>query len=158
MAGTLQLAGLISLLSDRDYQRACPRQREPTTDGQRTAARAFIVEHEQTVAPKESRAALAWWNANVTGRDQDFQAKELAQNQLDAELSDPQKFARLKELKASSIRDPLLARQIAVLYLLYLEKQVDPELLRQITAKANAIEKTFNAYRASCERPIDHRQ
>ena len=42
-----------------------------------------------------------------------------------------------------------MARQIAVLYLLYLEKQVDPELLRQITAKANAIEKTFNAYRAN---------
>ena len=32
--------------------------------------------------------------------------------------------------------------------LLYLEKQVDPELLKQITAKANLIEKTFNGYRA----------
>jgi peptidyl-dipeptidase A len=127
---------------------------EPKTntagDGDAEAkARAFIHEHEQTVAPKERETALTWWNANVTGRDQDFQAKELAQNQLDAELSNPQKFARLKELKASSIRDPLLARQIAVLSLLYLEKQVDPKLLRQITAKANAIEKTFNAYRAS---------
>ena len=36
-----------------------------------------------------------------------------------------------------------------MLYLQYLEKQVEPELLRQITAKANGIEKTFNAYRAS---------
>ncbi len=53
-------------------------------------------------------------------------------------------------------RSPIrsLARQIDVLYLLYLEKQVDPELLQQITAKANAIEKAFNAYRAN----VDGRQ
>jgi len=119
-------------------------------DGDNEAkARAFIGEHEQLVVPKERQAALAWWNANVTGRDQDFQAKELAQNQLDVELSNTQRFARLKELKASSIRDPLLARQIAVLYLYYLEKQVDPKLLARITAKANAIEKVFNAHRAN---------
>jgi peptidyl-dipeptidase A len=46
------------------------------------------------------------------------------------------------------VADSLLARQIAVLYLIYLEKQVPPELLRQITAKSNAIEKAFNVYRA----------
>src|SRR5262249_53759924 len=66
-----------------------------------------------------------------------------------AALSDRERFARLKALKGGSIRDPIVARQIAVLYLLYLEKQVDPEHLRQITAKANAIEKTFNTYRAN---------
>ena len=35
-----------------------------------------------------------------------------------------------------------------MLYLIYLEKQVDPALLQKITAKANAIEKAFNVYRA----------
>ena len=44
-----------------------------------------------------------------------------------------------------------MGRQIDVLYLIYLEKQVDPELLKQITAKANSIEKTFNGYRANIE-------
>jgi peptidyl-dipeptidase A len=42
-----------------------------------------------------------------------------------------------------------VARQIDLLYLQYLEKQVDPELLKQITAKANMVEKAFNGYRAS---------
>jgi peptidyl-dipeptidase A len=45
--------------------------------------------------------------------------------------------------------DAKLARQIDVLYLIYLEKQVDPELLKLITAKADSIEKTFNGYRAN---------
>ncbi len=47
-----------------------------------------------------------------------------------------------------SVKDPLLARQIDVLYRIYLEKQVDPELLKRITSKANEIEQAFNVYRA----------
>ena len=40
-----------------------------------------------------------------------------------------------------------MARHIEVLYLEYLAKQVDPELLKQILAKANAVERQFNVYR-----------
>src|SRR4029077_12414119 len=105
-------------------------------------------EHEETIRPKEREVALTWWNANVTGRDEDFKAKEDAQNRLEAALSDRELFARLKAVKEKPLPDPIVARQIAVLYLVYLEKQVDPELLRRITAKANAIERAFNAYRA----------
>ena len=111
-------------------------------------ARRFIAEHEKTVRPIEREASLAWWNANVSGRDEDFQAKEASQNRLDAALADRKRFERLKAIKESPIQDPIVARQVAVLYLIYLEKQVDPELLRAISAKANAIEKEFNAYRA----------
>jgi peptidyl-dipeptidase A len=112
-------------------------------------ARAFIAEHERTIRPLERQAGLAWWNANVSGKDQDFQAKEEAQNRLDAALADRERFARLKTVKEGSIGDATVARQIAILYLIYLEKQVDPMLLRRITAKANAIEKAFNVYRAN---------
>jgi peptidyl-dipeptidase A len=114
-----------------------------------TAARAFIEEHERTIRPLEYAANLAWWNANISGRDEDFKAKEEAQNRLDAALADHSRFDQLKAIKATKLTEPALARQIDVLYLLYLEKQVDPELLKQITAKANAIEKVFNGYRAT---------
>ena len=113
------------------------------------AASAFVQEHERTVRPLEREAALAWWNANVTGRAEDFKAKEDAQNRLDSVLSDRARFAQFKKIDAAKISDPQLAREIKLLYLLYLEKQVDPKLLKQITAKANAVEKTFNAYRAT---------
>ena len=111
-------------------------------------ARAFVAEHEVTVRPLELAASLAWWNANVSGKDVDFQLKENAQNLLDGALADKERFQRLKAAREGGVTDPLLARQIDVLYLMYLEKQVDPALLRQITAKANAVEKAFNAYRA----------
>ncbi len=116
-------------------------------------ARRFIAAHEADVRPLEKAMGLAWWNANVTGKDADFKAKEDAQNQLDAALAQPEKFAKLKSIRQALSRlskpaDPLLVRQIDVLYLQYLEKQVDPALLQQMSAKGNAIEKAFNQYRA----------
>jgi peptidyl-dipeptidase A len=111
-------------------------------------AREFITEHEARIRPLEKAVNLAWWNANVSGKDEDFKAKEQAQNKLDAALADKDRFAELKSIKELKLRDPLLARQIEVLYLMYLEKQVDPELLRKMTAKANAIEQAFNVFRA----------
>ena len=119
-----------------------------TADAEDARAKRFVAEHETRIKPLEKAAALAWWNANVSGKDEDFQAKEDAQNRLDAALSDRHQFATLKALKGEKIDDPILAREIEVLYLLYLEKQVDPALLRKISAKANAVEKAFNAYRA----------
>ena len=64
----LSLTGLSTTMSSANETKA--------DDQPLVAARAFIAEHERTVRPLEQEAALAWWNANVTGRDQDFQAKE----------------------------------------------------------------------------------
>ena len=110
----------------------------------------IVGQYETKVAPLEKAAALAWWNANVSGKDADFAAKEEAQNRLDAALADHATFDQLKMLKGK-VKNPILAREVDVLYLIYLEKQVDPALLRKITAKANAVEKAFNAYRAQVD-------
>src|SRR5438132_5586954 len=98
-------------------------------------ARKFIAEHEASIRPLEKAANLAWWNANVSGKDEDFKAKEEAQNRLDQALAERSRFADLKSIRQSKPGDSLLAREIDVLYLMYLEKQVDPELLKKMTAK-----------------------
>jgi peptidyl-dipeptidase A len=119
------------------------------------AAAAFIKDHVAKLRPLEVQAGVAWWNANVTGKDEDFKKKEDAQNAIDAALSDKKAFARLKPLKTAAdrgeIKDALAARQVQLLYLQYLEKQVEPELLKKITAKANAVEQTFNVFRAKVD-------
>jgi len=118
-------------------------------------AKKFIAEHERKIRPLDIAAGQAWWNANVTGSDADFKKKEEAQNKIDEALADRDTFKKLKELKAAKdkglIDEVLTARAIDVLYLLYLEKQVDPELLKQITSKANAVEQKFNVYRAKVD-------
>ncbi len=111
-------------------------------------ARGFVVEHEAHIRPLEIEVARAWWNANTSGKDDAFAAKESAENRLNEALADTQRFAQLKQIHAGRIDDPLLARQIQLLYLQYLEKQVAPDLLKRITTTANKIEKAFNVYRA----------
>jgi peptidyl-dipeptidase A len=115
-------------------------------------AKKFVADHEKKIRPLEIAAGEAWWIANISGKDEDFKKKEDTQNKIDAALSDPETFKELKAIKErGKIDDPIIARAIEVLYLAYLEKQVDPALLKQIVAKANAVEKKFNAFRAKVE-------
>ena len=115
-------------------------------------AKKFVAAHEAKIKPLDIAAGKAWWTANVTGKDEDFKKKEEIQNKLDAALADKDAFAELKALKElkdkGQIDDKLLARAIEVLYLAYLPKQIDPELLKKITAKENAVEQKFNTFRA----------
>src|SRR4051812_8596734 len=118
-------------------------------------AKKFLAGHETKVRPLDVSAGLAWWNANITGKDEDFKRKEEAQNKIDEALSNKAAFAELKTIKQlrdkGEVEDKVLARAIDVLYLMYLEKQVDPALLKKISAKANAVEQKFNVFRAEVD-------
>jgi peptidyl-dipeptidase A len=115
-------------------------------------AREFVDAHVKLVRPLELAANRAWWAANTTGKAEDFAEKERAQNRIDQALSDAKKFQAVKEIKtAGGITDKLLAREIDLLYLAYLEKQVDPELLKKMSALGNKVEKDFNVYRAKVD-------
>jgi peptidyl-dipeptidase A len=147
---TLDVAAIAALVMTSPL---IPGPVESAPPGPADDARRFIEEHEARLRPLEKAVQLAWWDANVTGEDRAFQAKEEAQNRYDAALADPARFADLKRVReALRVRpgtvEDLVARQIEVLYLQYLEKQVDPALLKRMTAKANAVEKAFNVYRA----------
>jgi peptidyl-dipeptidase A len=113
-------------------------------------AQAFVKEHDRRIRPLEIANNRAWWGANTTGSKEAFKTKAAAQNRLDEALAEPKAFAELKSLKdkRGDIDDAVLARAIDVLYLLYLEKQVDTKLLKKMVEKANAVEETFNKFRA----------
>ena len=118
-------------------------------------AKKFVAQHEKKVRPLDIATGLAWWNANVSGKDEDFAKKEQTQNKIDEALADRTVFKELKALKEArdkgEIDDKILAREIDVLFLIYLEKQVDPKLLKGIAAKANAVEQKFNVCRAKVD-------
>src|SRR5688500_16949399 len=75
-------------------------------------AREFIAEHAARMRPLETAGGTAWWNANTSGKDEDFAAKEEAQNRLDQALTASQRFAELKSLHESKLTDAIVARQI----------------------------------------------
>jgi len=117
------------------------------TDDNGARAGKFIGKHEATIRPLEIEVARRWWTANVTGKDEDYRLKQEAETRLEVQLADPKTFAELKSIKEKQLHDRLLARQIQVLYLQYLARQVDPELLKAILAQSNKIEQAFNVYR-----------
>ncbi len=111
-------------------------------------ARAFIKRYTDEVRPLEVAVNKAWWDANVTGRKEDRERKKYTEKRLDAALSDPKTFAELKQLKEhrEQIEEGTPRRCIDVLYLVYLEKQVSPDLLKAIVDKKNAVEESFNRF------------
>jgi peptidyl-dipeptidase A len=117
----------------------------PAADGARAGR--FIQQYEATVRPLEIDANRAAWTANITGKEEDFQRKEAAETKLALSLSNRESFAELKAIKQDGLNDPLLARQISILYLEYLGKQVDPDLLKAMSVTDNAIQRTFNVFR-----------
>jgi peptidyl-dipeptidase A len=135
LAGTLAMTPLVSA--------------DPSTTA---AARRYVEEYTAKVRPLDIAAARAWWDANMTGKDEDFKRKEEAQNQIDAALADKASFAKVKALKESGkIDDRIVERAIDIIYLQHLEKQVDVELLKKMTALANEVEKKFSVFRPKVE-------
>lgn len=115
-------------------------------------ARKVVEAYNSRVRPLEIAVNRAWWDANITGKDEDFKRKEEAQNKIDAMLSDKEAFVAVKATKDSKqIDDPVLRRAVDVIYLIYLEKQLEPELLKKLTALGNSIEKKFSTFRATVD-------
>ncbi|HMF13845.1 MAG TPA: M2 family metallopeptidase, partial [Gemmataceae bacterium] len=119
-------------------------------------ARQFLQDHTKKLQPLEIAAARAWWDANISGKEEDYAKKTEAEKKVDAALADKAAFAKVKALKDNSkdIDDAELRRAIDVLYLAYLGKQVDPELLKKMIELSNSVEKQFNNFRAN----VDNRQ
>lgn len=110
-------------------------------------ARKLIAHWQEQIRPLEIAVNRAWWQANISGRDEDFQAKMDAENRLNQALADRAYFRRVAPLRGKT-GDRLLDRQLEVIYLACLPRQVDPQLLQEMTALQNRIEQAFNVYRA----------
>lgn len=114
-----------------------------------TAMREFITSYEQKVMPLYREAALASWNANVTGTDDDWAKSEKASFELAKVFTDSASFIILKELKDSGeIKDSLLSRQLDILYNSFLGGQVDPSMLEKQIMMETEISKKYSNFRA----------
>ena len=67
--------------------------------GETERARKFVEAHVAKLRPLELEASKAWWDASVTGKDEDFKKKEEAQNRIDEALANAEAFQELKAIK-----------------------------------------------------------
>lgn len=111
---------------------------------------AFIDKFDSIVQPLTKESALAYWNASLSGKDEDWQKSEDLNIELTKVFSDKNDFALLKKIKLSGqITEELPARQLELLYSAYLANQVDTELLNAVIKMQIEIEKKYSNFRAT---------
>ena len=112
----------------------------------------FIQDHVALVEPLLKDLNLSYWEASISGQKEDYDRCAQLELELKMVYSNRDEFAQLKEMKESGeVKDPLLARQLTILYNSYLENQVDPELLEKIVKKGTEVENTFNTFRGKID-------
>jgi len=111
--------------------------------------KAFIDTLEVKVKPVESGAALAYFNAAVTGQDEEYAKSSELNIQLSKIYADKAAFAKLKEFKESGkITDSLLARQMTLLYNTFLANQVDEARMEELIKSQTRLEQKYSTFRA----------
>jgi peptidyl-dipeptidase A len=110
----------------------------------------FISNYETKAIPLYRENALASWNANISGTNEDFAKSEKATFEYAKIFTDSSAFADLKDIKESqSVKDPLLVRQLELLYNGYLGGQVDPGLIAEQIRMETEISKKYANFRVN---------
>ena len=111
-------------------------------------AAALLETYVAKYKPLSIAANLAWWEASISGKDEDFQKRKDAENKLVELHSDVKVFAEIKALRSAPITDPVLKRRLEITYYNFLPYQADPELSKQIVSLEADVEQIFNTHRS----------
>jgi len=112
----------------------------------------FITAHLEKVEPLYAQLTHTYWNACLTGDEAAYEQYADLELRMRTIYSNREDFAQLKRLRESgTVRDPLLARQLDILYDSYLGNQIDTTLIRQMVELSTSIESKFNTYRATID-------
>ncbi|MBN2400457.1 MAG: M2 family metallopeptidase [Candidatus Aminicenantes bacterium] len=126
--------------------------KKPAADCSEKAFKKFLAQYEAKVVPLSKEVALAAFQASISGNDEDFQRSADLQIQLNKISADPSEFARLKAFKAAAlIREPLLKRQLDIIYDSFLENQIPIAEMEAMVKLQAQIEQKFNTFRAQVE-------
>lgn len=111
--------------------------------------RTFIDSLELRVKPVESGAALAYFTATTTGKEEEYNKYGDLTIQLTKIYSDTAAFAKLKKIKESGdVRDSLLVRQMNIIYNSFLANQIDEKLLEELIKAQTKLEQKYSTFRA----------
>ena len=113
-----------------------------------SAFRKFLKAYEARVIPLSRDAALAGFQASISGKDEDYRRSTALQIQLSKAHADAGEFAELKRWRqAGQVQEPLLRRQLEILYHAYLENQIPVAQMEEMVTLQGQIEQKFNTFR-----------
>ena len=111
---------------------------------------AFITGYEGKIIPLYKEVTLTSWNANITGTDADLKLSEKAAFEAEKLYTNKAAFAELKKIKESgAVKDPILSRQLELIYNMYLGGQIDTGLIGTRLRMETEINKKYLNFRAA---------
>lgn len=109
----------------------------------------FIEKFESKAIPAYKDYSLAYFNATISGKPEDYEKSSELQIKYNKIYSNKEDFALLKKIKESnSITDSILKRQLDVLYRAFSKNQIDEKKLEEIIKLSTDIENRFSTFRA----------
>ncbi len=108
----------------------------------------FIKKFEAKYVPLGKESAIASWNAETSGSDAEYKKSADLEFKVSLIFANKEDFATLKKFKESKdIKDPLLKRQLDILYNGYLGEQIDSVKTKKMIDLQSEISKAFNTFR-----------
>ena len=109
----------------------------------------FVKDYEAKAVPLFTEANTAYFNATISGKEEDYKKAADLQVQLSKIYASKVDFAKLKRFKDSNtIQDELLNRQLIKIYNAYASSQIDEKKLEEMIRLQNETEKKFSTFRA----------
>jgi len=109
----------------------------------------FVKDYETKAVPLFTEANTAYFNATISGKEEDYKKAADLQVQLSKIYASKADFAKLKRFKDSNtIQDELLNRQLIKIYNAYASSQIDEKKLEEMIRLQNETEKKFSTFRA----------
>ena len=108
----------------------------------------FLKKYEEKAIPLATAYNSAYFKASISGMEEDYNKVadlNFEQSKLHSDKNDFELLKRIKESK--KVKDPILERQLIILYNIYLAKQVEEDKLKEIIDLESKIEKTFSTFR-----------
>ncbi|MEI6123820.1 MAG: M2 family metallopeptidase [Bacteroidota bacterium] len=108
----------------------------------------FIKKFEAKYIPLIKESAVASWNAETSGKEADYKKSADLEFQASKIFASKEDFATLKKFKESKeIKDPILLRELDILYNAYLGEQIDSVKTKKMIDLQSKISQMFNNFR-----------
>jgi len=108
----------------------------------------FIKKHDSVLIPLYKQVTLAYWNAAISGKAEDFKKAEDLNLKYMALYSNKESLKKLEEIKVSGlISDSMLNRQLDVLYRSFLMAKADTGKLNAMIRMGTVIEQKYGNFR-----------